>query len=266
MIGFIGLGQLGLPIASNLLERGHLLRIYNRTASKVDPLLTRGAERAERPIDAVTPGGIVVSLLWDDASVQSIVTSEGFLDRLGPGGVHLSMSSISPEGARRLAALHAAKGSVYLDAPVFGRPEAAAARKLWIPIAGDRAAQARVKPLLEAMGAQGVFDFGPDVGAATVVKLVGNFLIGAAARSLGEGVMLAESQGVDPHAIVHMLTTTLFPAPIYQSYGKMIADKTVPFGPGAILKKDLGNLHALASATGTSMPIADRLYEIFTRA
>ena len=259
-IGFIGLGNLGAPIAANLLAEGYRLRVFNRTAGKADALVAAGAERVARPADAVTPGGIVVTLLWDDASVEQVVAADGFLERLGPEGVHVSMSTISPEGSQRIAAQHAAAGAQFMEAPVFGRPEAAKARKLWIPIAGPHAAKARVRPLLEAMGAQGVYDLGEAVGAATTAKLVGNFMISAAARSLMEGLSLAEKAGGDPRAVLAMLTETLFPAPIYQSYGAMIVDKTLPQtrpGAGDIARKDLGLFRTTGERVGSPTPLAN---------
>lgn len=261
-IGFVGLGHLGLPMATNLADAGYSLRVYNRTESKAETLVARGMRLATRPVDAVTPGGIVVSVLWDDAALESVVTSDGFLQQLGPGGIHVSMSTVLPETARRLAALHAQRGCVYLEAPIFGRPEAAAARKLWIPVAGERAAKDRVRHLLEAMGAQGIFDFGEAVGAATVVKLVGNFLIISAARSMVEGLAMADKNGVDPKAVVDMLTTTLFTAPIYQSYGKMIAEKTAPVMQSGIPIKDLGLFKRTAEQVESPTPISSGLYDL----
>jgi 3-hydroxyisobutyrate dehydrogenase-like beta-hydroxyacid dehydrogenase len=154
-IGFIGLGALGAPVAANLLAAGYGLRVYNRTVAKADALVAQGAERAECAADAAQSGGIVVTLLWDDASVEEIVASDGFLERLGPGGVHISMSTISPEGSKRLAALHAAHGVDFVEAPIFGRPEAAVAKMLWIPFAGPQVARDRVRPVLEAMAPRG---------------------------------------------------------------------------------------------------------------
>ena len=258
-IGFIGLGQLGLPIATNLFQAGYPLLVHNRTASKADPLVALGAKSVSRAVDAVPNGGIVVTLLWDDASVESVVTSEGFLARLEPGGVHVSMSTVSPRASKKLAALHARHGSLFVEAPVFGRPEAAAAKKLWIPLAGPRAAKERIRPLLQAMGAQGIFECGEEVGTATTVKLAGNFLIVSAVRSLLEAVTLAEQNGCDPRAVVDMLTQTLFPAPIYQSYGKMIAEKTLTLGQSKIPLKDLGLLTATAQQVAVPTPLADFL-------
>jgi 3-hydroxyisobutyrate dehydrogenase-like beta-hydroxyacid dehydrogenase len=261
-IGFIGLGTLGFPIANNLLNAGYSLLLYNRTASKADPLVTHGAVRATHPVDAVETGGIFVTLLWDDASVESIVTSDGFLERLGSGGLHVSMSTISPEMSKKLAAMHARHGSFFVEAPVFGRPEAAVTQKLWIPFAGPHPAKERVRPLLTAMGAQGIFDFGEEVGAATTVKLVGNFLISSAARSLMEGLTIAEQTGYDPKAMADMLTQTLFAAPIYQSYGKMIVEKTVTFGRSKIALKDLGLFEKIAQQVASPTPIASVLLDL----
>jgi len=258
-IGFIGLGALGQPVAANLLEAGYLLSLYNRTPSKADALLARGAGRAERPADAVRPGGVVLSLLWDDASVESLITSKDFLQRLGPGGVHVSMSTISPAGSRRFAALHARHGSVLVEAPIFGRPAAAAAKKLWIVCAGPREAKHRVRPLLDAMGAQGVFDFGEELGAATTVKLIGNLLIISAGASLTEGLSLAEKSGLDPRAVVDMLTATLFPAPIYQTYGRAIAAAGSTLGQSPIPKKDLGLFKEAAQAAASPIAISSLL-------
>src|SRR5438132_14030643 len=153
-IGFIGLGQLGLPLATNLLHAGYALRVCNRTASKAESLVREGAQLAPRPVDAVTTGGIVASIVWDDAALESVVMSDGFLEQLGSGGLHLSMSTVSPEAAKKLAALHAQHGSIYIEAPIFGRPEAAVAHQLWIPFAGPKSGKDRVRPLLTAMGGQ----------------------------------------------------------------------------------------------------------------
>ncbi len=261
-IGFIGLGHLGLPMATNLLNAGYALRVYNRTASKAESLVALGAHQVTRPADAVTSGGIVASIVWDGASVESVVMSDGFLERLGPGGIHLAMSTILPETAKKLAAIHAQHGSVYVEAPIFGRPEAAVARTLWIPFAGPQSAKERVRPLLEAMGGQGIFDFGEEVGAATLVKLVGNFLISAAGYSMREALLMAERNGVDPKAVVDMLTQTLFNTPIYQSYGKRIAENMAPFSQSAIPLKDAGLFRKTAQQVESPTPIADLLYDL----
>lgn len=262
VIGFIGLGHLGLPMATNLLNARYALRVYNRTASKADTLVAQGAHLASRPVDAVTTGGIVATIVWDDAALESVVRSDGFLEHLGPSGIHLSMSTVLPETSKKLAALHAQHGSVYIDAPIFGRPEAAVAHQLWIPFAGPQSAKERVRPLLQAMGAQGIFDFGDEVGAANMVKLVGNFLIASAGYSLREALSVARRSGVDPRAVVDMLTQTLFDAPIYRSYGARIAGHTSPFSQNAIPLKDVGLLNQTAQQVETPTPIAHLLLDL----
>ncbi|WP_293900413.1 NAD(P)-dependent oxidoreductase [Phenylobacterium sp.] len=264
-IGFIGLGDLGRPIAANLLAAGYGLRVHNRTAAKADALVAQGAHRADRAVDAVRAGGIVATLLWDDASVEEVVTRDGFLERLGPGGVHISMSTVSPEGSKRLAALHAAHGCQFVEAPVFGRPEAAVARQLWIVCAGAQAAKDRVRPVLEAMGAREIFDFGEAIGAATTLKLLGNFLLISAAQSLTEGLSMVEKSGFDPRAALDMLTRTLFPSPIYQTYGRMIVEKSGGFSQSPIPAKDLGLFTAAADQLGAPAPLASLLLELRTR-
>jgi len=261
-IGFIGLGHLGLPMATNLLNAGYSLRVHNRTASKAKSLVAQGAQLVTRPVDAVTSGGIVVTIVWDDAALESVVMSHGFLEQLGPGGIHLSMSTVLPETAKKLAAMHAQHGSVYIEAPIFGRPEAAVAQKLWIPFAGPQRAKERVRPLLTAMGAQGIFDFGEEVGAATLVKLVGNFLIASAGYSLREALSMAQKNGVDPQAVVDMLTQTLFPAPIYQNYGKRIAENNAPFSQNAIPLKDVGLFKKTAQRVESPTPVASLLHDL----
>ena len=128
-IGFIGLGNMGLGIATNLLKAGFGLRVYNRTAEKARPLLEQGATLAGSPAEAVEPGGIVVTMLTDDRAVEDVTLgADGVLERLGDG-VHLSMSTIAPHTARRLADVHRERGASYIASPVFGKPDVAAQAK-----------------------------------------------------------------------------------------------------------------------------------------
>jgi 3-hydroxyisobutyrate dehydrogenase-like beta-hydroxyacid dehydrogenase len=217
---------------------------------------------AASPAETITAGGVVVTALWDGEVLEHTVTTGGFLERLGAGGVHISTSTVAPETSKRLAALHARHGATLVEAPIFGRPDAAAARQLWIPVAGPAPAVARVRPVLEAIGAQGIFDFGDAPGAALTVKLAGNFLIISAARSLAEALSLAARTGVDPKAMLDMLTTTLFPAPIYRSYGQRIIEDPGSLGASAIPRKDLGLFQDAADAAGAATPIVTALRQL----
>src|SRR5580704_13559825 len=194
-VGFIGLGSMGLAMATNLLKAGHRLRVYNRTAAKAQPLLEQGAVLARSPAEASEPGGIVVTMVSDDAALEAVTLGvDGLLSRLG-NGVHLSMSTVALRTSRHLASLHQERGTHYIASPVFGKPEVAAAAKLWIVTSGDATARARVRPLQEAMG-QRVFEFGEEPSAANVIKLAGNFLLGAAIEAMAEAFTLAQKHGV----------------------------------------------------------------------
>jgi 3-hydroxyisobutyrate dehydrogenase-like beta-hydroxyacid dehydrogenase len=264
-IGFIGLGNMGQPMARNLLKAGFELRVYNRNAAKARPLVELGAQQVSRPSEVAEPGSIVITMVANDSALESVVLgNEGFLERLGPNGIHLSMSTVSPATAHKLADLHAKHGSIYLAAPVFGRPEAAAARKLWICLSGPQASKERVQPVLNALG-QGIFDFGEDPGAANVVKLAGNFLIASAMEGMAEALTLAEKNGIDRSKVIDMLGQTTFACPIYQNYGKAIAEKRYT-PPGFYLSlglKDVGLVLQTADSAKTPMPFASLLHDRF---
>jgi 3-hydroxyisobutyrate dehydrogenase and related beta-hydroxyacid dehydrogenases len=258
-LGFIGVGAMGLPMATNLLAAGFPLRVYNRTAHKAAPLAEQGATVCESPAEVAEGAGIVLTILADDAAVEAVTLGEeGLLDALEPGGLHLSMSTISPATAKRLAQLHDLHDTVYLGAPVFGRPDAAAAKGLRVLVSGgDAAVRERVRPVLEALG-NGVFDFGDDPAAAHVVKVCGNFLIGAAIEAMAEGYTLAEKNGVDRQAFHDFLTQTIFACAIHQNYGKLVAAHayepagfTVPLG-----LKDATLARDLAWQSQTPLPLA----------
>jgi len=254
-LGFIGLGNMGEAIAANLLAAGHSLRVYNRTASKAAGLVAKGATAEAKPAGVASPGGIVFTMIADDHALEQVCLPAGsFVEKLGAGGIHISLSTISPATARRLAEHHAKYKVEYVASPVFGRPEAAAAKRLWDCTSGAAAAKNRVRPLLEAIG-QGIFDFGEDAGAANVVKLCGNFLIASAIEALSESLTLAEKNGVNKSAIAEMFGKTLFSCPVYQGYGKQIAEERFePAGFRLVLGlKDISL--ALETATASSMPM-----------
>jgi len=260
-LGFIGLGHMGQPMALNLLKAGYRLKVYNRTASKMEPFTARGVEAASQPSATLVTGGIVVSMVSDDAALEEIVRSAGFLERLGQNGVHLSMSTVAPATSRNLAQLHTQYGSHYVDAPVFGPPQAAAAQQLWICLAGPLSAKERVRPVLEALS-QSIFDFGETVGAANMVKLSGNFISFAAAQALREVLSLAQKSDIDPLKIVDMFTQTLFPIPIYQHFGRQFALNPAPLFRSWIALKDVGLFEEMARQQDSQAPLADLLHRL----
>lgn len=265
-VAFLGLGGMGLAMAENLLQAGYKLRVWNRTAEKAAPLVERGAILADSPAAATEPGGIAVTMLADDAALESVTLGpDGLAARLGAGGVHLSMSTVSPPLTKRLAEEHARCGGALVASPVLGKPDAAAARKLFVISAGDAAAQARVRPLQEALG-QGVRDFGADPAAASVVKLAVNFLFGAAIEAMAEAFTLAEKQGVPPGKLFELISTTMFACPPYQGYGAMIAsgDFLPVGGRPSLLRKDFALILDAARAAAVPMPVAALVYDRLT--
>jgi 3-hydroxyisobutyrate dehydrogenase-like beta-hydroxyacid dehydrogenase len=264
-IGFIGLGGMGLAMATNILKAGFGLRVYNRTAEKARPLLERGARLARSPAEAAEPGGIVVTMVSDDHAVEEVTLgANGLLGRLGDG-VHLSMSTIAPRTARRLAGLHRDRGAAYVASPVFGKPAVAAEARLWIATSGDTAARERVRPIQEAMSQQ-VFDFGDEPGAANVIKLAGNFLLGAAIEAMAEAFTLAQKHGVPRQKTYEFFTQTLFDCFVYRGYGALIASEHYqPVGARpALIRKDYGLIIEAAAEGLVPMPLASLIHERLT--
>jgi 3-hydroxyisobutyrate dehydrogenase-like beta-hydroxyacid dehydrogenase len=264
-VGFIGLGSMGLPMATNLLKAGCGLRVYNRTADKVRPLLEQGATLARSPAEAAAPGGIVLTMVSDDRALEEVTLGpSGLLNRLGDG-VHVSMSTIAPRTARRLADLHRERGGRYVASPVFGKPEVAARAKLWVATSGDAAARARVRPLQEAMSQQ-VNDFGEDPGAANAIKLAGNFLLGAAIEALAEAFTLAQKHGVPRQQTCAFFTQTLFDCFVYRAYGELVAaEHYQPVGARpSLIRKDYGLILEAANEGLVPMPLASLIHQRLT--
>ena len=259
-VGWIGLGALGHPMARNLQEKGYRLSVYNRTRLKAESLAREGALVAGSPQEVASRNGVVVSALWDSDATEEVVTGE-FLDSI-EGGVHIGMCTGSPEGAQRLAKLHADHGSSYVEAPVFGRPEAALTRQLAIPYVGSQKAKDRAKPILNALGAHALFDLGEEAGSATVLKQLGNFLIISMARSLAEGLAVAKKSGVDPMVAVDMLSESVFTMPIFRNYGTVLAAEKNAFEASQIPGKDLELFNRLANKHTQANPIGRLLLQL----
>lgn len=221
-VGFIGLGSMGAPIAGNLLAAGHALTVYNRTPERAKELVAQGARVVASPARAAMGAEALVTMLSDDQAVVATVFDGGVIKALSRGAVHVSMSTISPALSRRLAAAHQAAGEAYVAAPVFGRPDAAAAKRLWVVAAGTTEALAAARPILEAVG-QEVIVVGDDPAAANVVKIAGNFLLASAIEAIGEAFALVRKHGIDPIRFLEIVNGKVLRSPIYESYGALIA-------------------------------------------
>ena len=263
-LGFIGLGRMGAAMASNLVKAGHEVTVFNRSREKARTLVGQGARAADDIASACT-GDAVITMLADDNAVDSIVFGKaGVIDSLGRNAVHVSMSTISVALSERLAAAHEKARQRYVAAPVFGRPEAAAAAKLFILVSGAPEAADTCAPIFAALG-QKIFRIGHRPAAANLVKLSGNFLIAAVIESLGEAIALVSKAGIDKHEYMEMLASTLFAGPVYKNYGGMIADeKYEPAGFAAPLgQKDIRLTLAAAEALRVPMPLASLLRDRF---
>jgi 3-hydroxyisobutyrate dehydrogenase-like beta-hydroxyacid dehydrogenase len=263
-VGFIGLGHMGSGMAANLLKAGHDVTVYNRTRAKAETLASKGAKIAATPGDACK-GDAVFTMLADDRAVEEVVYQNGgVLASLKQDAVHISSSTISVALSKKLADDHGKKGQRYVAAPVFGRPDAAAAAKIFVVAAGKPDALNSVSPLLDAVG-QRTFPISEQPEAANIVKLSGNFLIATVIESLGEAMALVGKAGVDKHQYLEVLTSTLFGAPIYKTYGTLLADaKFQPAGFAAPLGlKDIELALAAGHELRVPLPIASLLRDRF---
>jgi 3-hydroxyisobutyrate dehydrogenase-like beta-hydroxyacid dehydrogenase len=266
-VGFIGLGQMGSGMATCLVEAGHDVTVWNRTRAKTEPLRAKGASVADTPADACAGAEAVFTILSDDHAVEEVTFGDdGILRALPRGAVHISSSTLSVDFTRRLGAAHEKAGQRLLAAPVFGRPDVAAAGQLFVVAGGEQAAVGSVQPLLDVVGRR-TFVMSSRPEAAALVKLSGNFLIASMIESVGEAMALVDRGGVDRGAYLDMLTSTLFDAPVYRGYGKLIAErKYEPAGFAAPLgQKDIRLALAAAEELRVPMPVASLLRDRLLR-
>lgn len=261
-IGFIGLGRMGAGMARNLLRAGHAVTPYNRSREKAEALAADGARVAASVAEACRGADAAFTMLSDDAAVEDVVFAEGGIaSSLARGAVHISSSTISTALARRLAAEHAGRGQSYLSAPVFGRPEAAEAKRLLVIPAGDSAVVERYRPLFDAIG-RATFVAGAEPWQANAVKLCGNFMLASMLESFSEASATLRKADVDPHLFLDVMNA-LFGSPVYANYGKSIADEQ--FEPaGFALKlglKDVRFVLETARECASPMPIASVVHD-----
>lgn len=259
-IGFIGLGKMGRGMAANLLKAGHRVTVYNRSPEKAEALVQQGAAAARTVADACN-AEVVFTMLADDRAVEGVAFGRGgIVASLAPGATHVSSSTISVALSERLATAHADADQRYAAAPVFGRPEAAAAAKLFVVTAGEPQVLQPLSGLFDAIG-QRTFVVSERPHTANLVKLSGNFLIASAIESVSEAAALVAKAGVDKQQYVDILTSTLFAAPAYQTYGGLIARQEFePAGMAATLGlKDVRLVLAAAEQLQVPLPVASVL-------
>ena len=263
-VGFIGLGRMGAGMAASLVKAGHDVTVFNRTRVKTDEVIALGA-RAAATVAEACQGEAVMTMLANDEAVGSVVYDEGgVLASLAEGAIHISASTISVDLSRRLSQSHASRRQRYVAAPVFGRPEVAAAGQLVVVAGGADDVIGHAAPLFDAIGRQ-TFIMSETPDLANLVKLSGNFLIAAVIESLGEAMALVGKAGIDRHRYLDLLTSTLFSAPVYKTYGGLIAaERFEPAGFAAPLgHKDIRLTLAAAEELRVPLPLASLLRDRF---
>ena len=257
-IGFIGLGNMGAAIAGRLLDAGHTLRVWNRSPEPARRLAERGAQAVATAEEAFR-GDVVFSMLSDDQAARAVLLDSGLIARAVPAAarLHVNLATISVALGDELAERHSERGVGYVAAPVLGRPDVAAAGKLTVLVAGPRQAVESVQALLEGTVGQKVWRFGERASQANVVKLAINFMLAAAIESMGEAAALTAGYGVEARELFELVGQSLFPGPVYQGYGRLIAEgRFEPAGFKARLGlKDVRLALAAAEAVTTPMPV-----------
>jgi 3-hydroxyisobutyrate dehydrogenase-like beta-hydroxyacid dehydrogenase len=256
---------MGVGMASSLLKAGHQVTVYNRSRSRAEPLAAEGARIADTVAEACGGAEAVFTMLANDEAVEAVAFGEfGIIANLPRGALHMSSSTISVALSDRLAEEHAKASQSYLSAPVLGRPDRAAGGQLFVIAAGPDHAFEAASPLLDAIG-QRTVRFGDKASNANVVKVSANFLIASVIETVGEAVALIARAGLDRQTYVDFLTSTLFSAPIYKTYGALIAaDEEPPVGFAAHLGlKDVRLALAAARDLHADMPVASLLEERF---
>jgi 3-hydroxyisobutyrate dehydrogenase-like beta-hydroxyacid dehydrogenase len=263
-VGFLGLGNMGTPMALRLIAAGHELSVWNRSEGRTKPLLREGAIAAGTPAEAELGADAVITMLSDDEAYEQVVFGpNGLAEALSKGGLHISCSTISVALSERLAAEYANRGVEFVGAPVFGRPADAGDGRLWVIAAGAATAVDRARPLLAAIS-RGITVVGNDSGQAHAVKLGGNFLISAMIDSLSEAFVFADRQGVAPERFFEAINNGLFQSPCYAACANLMLHPSehnaerIEAGP-----KDMRLLREAAARRRTRLSLADRIAEIF---
>jgi 3-hydroxyisobutyrate dehydrogenase-like beta-hydroxyacid dehydrogenase len=265
-IGFIGLGQMGKAIATNLIRAGHRLHVWNRSPAPAQELAALGATVAAEPAEAAR-AQVLMTMLADDDAHRAVLIGAGVYERAPRGLIHVNLATVSVALARELAALAAQRSLAYVAAPVFGRPEVAQSGKLNVVVAGDPAAIGRIEPLLAAIGERS-WPLGSSPERANVVKLAGNFMIACALEAMGEAAALVRAHGIEAGEMLEVMSGTLFASPVYKVYGRLIAEQRYqPAGFTMVLGlKDVRIALEAGQAAHVPLPFANVVRDHFLEA
>lgn len=231
-IAYLGLGIMGSGMAQNLLKAGYSVTVWNRSPEACKPLTEKGADQADTPAQAATNADVVMYSLSNDTAIEAVVFGkDGVLSGVHSGQIALNMSTVHPDTSHREAAAYADKGVEFLDAPVFGSKNEAAAGGLWIVVGGKPEVFEQVKPILEPLS--DTIHYMGETGKGAAMKLVGNSLVASQIEALGEAMILATKAGLNPQDVLNVLHVVDFRSPIFDSMG------------GALVKRDFSTSFAL---------------------
>jgi 3-hydroxyisobutyrate dehydrogenase-like beta-hydroxyacid dehydrogenase len=262
-VSVIGLGAMGSGLAESLLRAGHEVAVWNRSKPPLERLRAKGAHAVDAPVEAFAADA-VVTMLANDEAVREVVLDGGLLKHAGGRTVHVMSATISVALAKELEAVHAEKRVALVCAPVLGRPDVAQKGELNVLAAGAPAALAKIQPVLEAIGRK-TWWLGGQPHKANVAKLSANYMIAATIELLAEVFAFTEKNGLDPRVFFDMATNTLFGAPVFKTYGRLILERD--FEPAKFkLKlglKDVRLALAAGEAAEVPLPIASVLRDTF---
>ncbi len=263
-IAFIGLGNMGGPMAANLSKAGHQLRVFDLVPAALDAAVTAGAHAASSAHDTLADAEIVISMLPASRHVEALYLGEaGILAQIPEGALVIDCSTIAPASARKLAAEAQARGLAVLDAPVSGGTAGAAAGSLTFIVGGAAQVLERARPVLQAMG-KNIFHVG-DNGAGQVAKLCNNMALGVIMAATGEALALGVAQGLDPAVLSQMMavstgrswaTEVCNPWPGVLPNAPASRGYSGGFGNDLMLK-DLGLVTESAVQAGVSIPLGE---------
>lgn len=260
-VGWIGTGNMGFPMVSNLIGAGWPVAVFNRTPERARPLEKAGASLASTLSEALSRRRIVVTMLQDDEAVRSVCESpSGILDGLMAGGIHIVMGTLSPTYVETLARQHAERGQTLVSAPVFGRPDRAQSATLTIIAAGPEKVLDALDPLFRTLGST-LFRVGENPERANWIKILGNFTLGGLMETLAETLSLARRAGVPPESLIEILNTALYHSPVFRNYGNLMAREA--YQPAGFYMrlglKDMRLVSREADRLEVPLPMADIL-------
>jgi 2-hydroxy-3-oxopropionate reductase len=264
VIGFIGLGIMGKPMARNLLKAGHILVVHNRSSAAVDELTREGARPMNNAKDVAEHSDIVVTVLPDSPDVELVYVSEqGIFAGAKSGSLLVDMSSISPVVARKLAAEAERRGCDMLDAPVSGGEAGAIGATLSIMIGGKASAVERAMPLFQTLG-KNIVHVG-DAGAGQVTKAANQMVVGTTIAIVAEALVLAKKAGVDPAKVRQALLGGFAQSKILEAHGQKMLERN--FNPGFRIRlheKDMKIALATGSEYGVPLMVSGVVAQMMT--